>query len=57
MAVVLCYVQEKNRRVFCAILMKYDERLYAVVTAKPRGKPTKRLVDCTAKARTTYSMI
>ena len=28
--------------------------VYAVVTAKPRGKPTKRLVDCTAKARTTY---
>ena len=34
--------------------MIYDERLCAVVTAKPIGNPTKRLVDCTAKARTTY---
>ena len=49
--------RKKLASILCVFNGKNTMNVYAVVTAKPRGKPTKRLVDCTAKARTTYSMI
>ena len=56
MAVVLPYVWKKSASILCYFNRK-TRTLYAVVTAKPKGNPTKCLVDRTAKALTTYIMM